>query len=139
MCIRDRLNNYTIVIEESNTAIENKHHLFFLNLGGYRPGEFEELHYKMLVVSETSAKAITEAKQTAFYRAAGFKGAESHIDDKYTLDAVSYTHLDVYKRQPLVLARQQPLPNLLALATPILTIRCLLWKSEHSPIQLMRL
>ncbi|MDO4694588.1 MAG: DUF1543 domain-containing protein, partial [Eikenella sp.] len=28
--------------------------LFFINLGGYRPGEFEEYHHKMLVVAPDS-------------------------------------------------------------------------------------
>lgn len=60
--------------------------LFFLNLGGYKKGEFEELHYKMLVVSDQKALAIKEAKVTAFYKHVGFKGATSHIDDKYGID-----------------------------------------------------
>jgi hypothetical protein len=81
-----QVNSHAIVIEESAVAPENKKHLFFLNLGGYRPGEFEELHYKMLVVAENSGTAIANAKQTDFYKAAGYKGAESHIDDKYNLD-----------------------------------------------------
>lgn len=59
--------------------------LFFLNLGGYRKDEFDELHYKMLVVSATKADAILQAKQTAFYKHTGFKGASSHIDDKYSV------------------------------------------------------
>jgi len=60
--------------------------LFFLNLGGYRVAEFEELHYKMLVVADQKALAIKEAKQTAFYKHTGFKGATSHIDDKFGVD-----------------------------------------------------
>ncbi|RZJ30586.1 MAG: DUF1543 domain-containing protein [Flavobacterium sp.] len=60
--------------------------LFFINLGGYRPGEFEEYHYKMLVVADSLADAIKISKQTAFYKHAGFKGAPSHIDDKYGVD-----------------------------------------------------
>ncbi|WP_316792822.1 DUF1543 domain-containing protein [Pedobacter frigoris] len=60
--------------------------LFFLNLGGYKQGEFDELHYKMLVVSATKADAIRQAKQTAFYKHYGFEGASSHIDDKYGVD-----------------------------------------------------
>jgi len=60
--------------------------LFFLNLGGYKPGEFEEYHYKMLSVAADTAAAIKEAKQTAFYKHTGFKGATSHIDDKYGID-----------------------------------------------------
>ncbi len=60
--------------------------LFFLNLGGYKSGEFEEFHYKMLVAAEDKTAAINKAKQTAFFRHTGFKGATSHIDDKYGVD-----------------------------------------------------
>lgn len=60
--------------------------LYFLNLGGYKPGEFEEYHYKTLVVAADTAAAIRQAKETAFYKHYGFKGAESHIDDKYGVD-----------------------------------------------------
>ena len=60
--------------------------LFFLNLGGYKPYEFDEFHYKVLAVATTSGEAIQQAKQTAFYQHTGFKGATSHIDDKYGID-----------------------------------------------------
>ncbi|HVZ56718.1 MAG TPA: DUF1543 domain-containing protein [Chitinophagaceae bacterium] len=60
--------------------------LFFLNLGGYRPDEFEEFHYRMLVVDPDSGHAVREARQTAFYRHTGFAGAASPIDDKYGID-----------------------------------------------------
>jgi hypothetical protein len=61
-------------------------HLFFLNLGGYKPNEFEEFHYKMIVVAADKGEAIARAKETAFYKHTGFKGATSHIDDKYGVD-----------------------------------------------------
>lgn len=60
--------------------------LFFLNLGGYKPNEFEEYHYKMVVAGSNKAEAIKRAKQTAFYQHTGFEGAPSHIDDKYGID-----------------------------------------------------
>jgi len=60
--------------------------LFFLNLGGYKPGEFEEYHYKMLSVAADKSMAIRQAKATAFYKHMGFAGADSHIDDKYGVD-----------------------------------------------------
>ncbi len=63
---------------------ENK--LFFLNLGGYKPNDLEEYHYKLLSVADTKTNAIQAAKQTAFYLHTGFKGATSHIDDKYGVD-----------------------------------------------------
>ena len=60
--------------------------LFFINLGGYKRGEFDELHYKMLIVADSTAEASRLAKETAFYRHTGFEGAVSHIDDKYGVD-----------------------------------------------------
>ena len=60
--------------------------LFFLNLGGYKPGEFEEYHYKVLTVSTKLPEAIKNAKATSFYKHFWFSGAVSHIDDKYGLD-----------------------------------------------------
>ena len=60
----------------------NPENLFFINLGGYKPNEFEEYHYKLLTVASTLADAIKKSKQTAFYKHSGFDGAVSHIDDK---------------------------------------------------------
>ncbi|HWJ27149.1 MAG TPA: DUF1543 domain-containing protein, partial [Flavisolibacter sp.] len=37
------------------------HRLFFINLGGYKREEFEEYHYKMLVVAEDKGQAVKEA------------------------------------------------------------------------------
>jgi hypothetical protein len=69
----------------SSSATEmNK--LFFINLGGYKQNEFEEYHYKILVAGKNKSVAIKRAKATAFYKHTGFKGAASHIDDKYGID-----------------------------------------------------
>jgi len=40
----------------------------------------------MLVAGEDKGVGIQQAKQTAFYQHTGFKGATSHIDDKYGID-----------------------------------------------------
>lgn len=77
---------YQIKVVSRDTYINNSEHLFFLNLGGYKPGEFEEYHYKVLAVAPNKTSAIKQAKQTAFYQHCGFKGAESHIDDQYGVD-----------------------------------------------------
>ncbi|HWB25193.1 MAG TPA: DUF1543 domain-containing protein [Chitinophagaceae bacterium] len=79
------------VAEKQNAAQDNKddsalQKLFFLNLGGYKQNEFEEYHYKMICVAPGKGVAVQQAKQTAFYKHTGFKGAESHIDDKYGVD-----------------------------------------------------
>jgi len=77
----------TISVMKKTTSEKKEYaKLFFLNLGGYKPGEFEEYHYKMLAVAEKKSDAIKQAKATAFYKHTGFKGAASHIDDKYGID-----------------------------------------------------
>ncbi len=73
-------------LTEKSFTETNSIKLFFLNLGGYRQGEFEEFHYKMVVAAETVSEAVKKAKQTAFYQHFGFKGAPSHIDEKFGLD-----------------------------------------------------
>jgi len=70
----------------SKTAEAAEPHLFFLNLGGYKPFEFEEFHYKMIVVANDKNEAMKAAKQTAFFRHTGLKGAPAHIDEKYGVD-----------------------------------------------------
>ena len=80
------VDGFTIEVVANNENLVQEEQLFFLNLGGYKEGEFEEYHYKVLVVAKTKAEAIKKAKQTTFYKHYGFKGAESHIDDKYGID-----------------------------------------------------
>lgn len=66
--------------------------LFFINLGGYLPDDFEEYHHKLLIVAPTQAQAIKQAKQSDFYKKYSFKDkdtpfdAASHIDDKHQVD-----------------------------------------------------
>lgn len=79
------LNGFSVEVVE-DPEFKSKTQLFFLNLGGYKKGEFEEFHYKMIVAAEQKAEAIKSAKQTAFFRHTGFKGANAHIDDKYGVD-----------------------------------------------------
>jgi hypothetical protein len=82
----DGYNIQVMLKEHSKTADKLCNKLFFLNLGGYKPLEFEEYHYKMLAIGNNKEEVIKQAKQTAFYKHTGFKGAESHIDDKYGVD-----------------------------------------------------
>lgn len=60
--------------------------LFFINLGGYKKNEFEEFHYKMVVAAANKGDAIAQSKDTAFFKHTGFKGATSHVDDKFGID-----------------------------------------------------
>ena len=66
--------------------------MFFINLGGYLPDEFEEFHHKLLIVAATQAQAVKQAKQSEFYKTYSFNdktvpfNAASHIDDKHQID-----------------------------------------------------
>lgn len=80
------VNGFRISLVEKEKAHPKPWQLFFINLGGYKKDEFEEFHYKMLVVAADKADAIRQAKASAFYKHTGFKGADSHIDDKYGVD-----------------------------------------------------
>lgn len=81
------VDGYSVSVTDRNTTgHQNPQKLFFLNLGGYKENEFEEFHYKMLVVAEEKGAASQHAKQTAFYRHTHFGAAHSHIDDKYGVD-----------------------------------------------------
>jgi hypothetical protein len=75
------------VIKKTKTKTEQAQALFFLNLGGYKPGEFEEFHYKMLAVGADKGQAVKMAKATAFFKHTAMPGnAASHIDDRYGID-----------------------------------------------------
>lgn len=89
-----KVDNHVIRLVESNEQVESNHDLklFFINLGGYQQGSFEEFHYKLLVVAASQADAIKQAKQSDFYKQFTFKdktspfNAASHIDDKFEVD-----------------------------------------------------
>lgn len=81
-----KVDGFSVAVVEKDTATNQQNRLFFINLGGYKPGEFEEYHYKVLAVAESMAVASKAARLTSFYKHCGFKGAESHIDDKYGID-----------------------------------------------------
>jgi len=79
------VDGYHITVEPLDTPPQESnstHQLFFLNLGGYKENDFEEYHYKMLIVADNKAAAISKAKQTAFFK----HNASPHIDDKYGVD-----------------------------------------------------
>ena len=80
-----RLQIVEIILKKS-TAEPVLENLFFINLGGYKENEFEEYHYKILTVAENLSTASKKAKATTFYKHYGFRGATSHIDDKYGID-----------------------------------------------------
>lgn len=76
-----------VVSREGESAKEKSgQKLFFINLGGYQPDRFEEQHYIVLAVGDDRSVAIKKSKETLFFKHNGFKGATSHIDDKYGID-----------------------------------------------------
>ncbi|MBF0693471.1 MAG: DUF1543 domain-containing protein [Flavobacterium sp.] len=81
-----RVDGFQIEIFDRMNAQTTAETLYFINLGGYKPGDFEEYHYKLLSVAESLSDAIKAAKKTTFYKHYTFKGATSHIDDKYGID-----------------------------------------------------
>ena len=68
--------------------------LFFINLGGYQENKFEEQHYTVLMVKADRVAALIEAKETLFFKHNQFKGAASHIDDKYGIDVDDIYQID---------------------------------------------
>lgn len=70
------------VAERSTTPLAKALHLFFINLGGYTAGVFDEAHHKVLVVAADKAEAIRKVKASAFFKTFD----KAHVDDKYGLD-----------------------------------------------------
>jgi hypothetical protein len=85
------------IVDRDQVISQSDLKLFFLNLGGYLANQFDEFHYKMLVVANSISEAQQIAKQTAFYKSYSADEAKSHIDDKYALDVD-----DVYQLEDLV-------------------------------------
>jgi hypothetical protein len=81
-----QVGNYSVKIKPKVNSTNAKKHLFFMNLGGYLSDSFEEHHYKELIVAPSASEAIKEIKSSSFYKKYSFKGAASHIDDKYGID-----------------------------------------------------
>ncbi len=81
-----QVDGFDIKVVPKSTQDKNDVQLFFINLGGYKENEMEEFHYKMLVVAKDKGEAIAKSMKTTFYKHTGFKGASSHIDDKYGID-----------------------------------------------------
>lgn len=88
------IDGYTIEVSTRQKTTSNQEKLFFINLGGYKENEFEEYHYKVLTIAKNKAEAIKKSKATTFYKHCGFKGATSHIDDKYGVDVDDIHEID---------------------------------------------
>jgi len=94
----NKVDNYEINIKlRDSRATLSAHKLFFINLGGYQPGQLYEQHYIVLSVHDERAKAIQEAKKTVFFKTNSIKGANAHIDEKYGIDVD-----DIYKIEDIL-------------------------------------
>ncbi|SDE18861.1 DUF1543 domain-containing protein [Niabella drilacis] len=81
------VDGYRVRVEARADRDLQQEQLFFINLGGYLPGSFEEYHHKLITIAGSMGAAVQRAKQTAFYKdynAAAKAG--SHIDNKYGVD-----------------------------------------------------
>ncbi|MDQ3073601.1 MAG: DUF1543 domain-containing protein, partial [Bacteroidota bacterium] len=93
-----QVENYKINIKPAeDKLISSAMKLFFINLGGYVPGDFEELHKKLLIPAYNVAEAMKNSKEHEFYKEGQRLGkdARSHIDDKYLLDLEAEDIIDV--------------------------------------------
>lgn len=91
----NRVGDYQIELmsHTANVSPSNQQ-LYFVNLGGYLPNQFEEFHYKTLVVAESVPKATAQVKRSDFYRDYTFNNinpavsgvATSHVDDKHAVE-----------------------------------------------------
>lgn len=71
-----------IIPRAEKSEKNNNTSLFFVNLGGYKPNEFEEFHYKLIIAAPDREAAIRQAKKSAFFRHCD----SPHVDDKYGID-----------------------------------------------------
>lgn len=87
------VDNCHITIVPKDAAMTGSDQLFFFNLGGYKENDLEEYHYKVLTVADSLANATKNAKTSSFYKHLGFKGANSHIDEKYGIDVDDFYNI----------------------------------------------
>lgn len=88
------VDNHKIEIVPKGTSNKHGQNLFFINLGGYKKNEFDEFHYKTLAVAESMGQAVKQSKETAFYKHCGYRGATSHIDEKFGIDVDDLLKVD---------------------------------------------
>lgn len=91
----NEVDGYRVTVHPREEVDDNSNmKLFFINLGGYQENRFEEQHYVILTVKLDRTSAFNEAKDTFFFKNNQFKGAKSHIDDKYGIDVDDLYEID---------------------------------------------
>jgi hypothetical protein len=84
---------------------QTAHKLYFINLGGYNPLEFTELHKNICVVAENVKDAASKAKQQILNWQSPHKDYVYSIDDiidiqKIIADEMLHIHLDFSNNAP---------------------------------------
>ena len=80
---------------DTQVSAQQENKLFFVNLGGYKHGRFEEQHEVFLIVRKHKQEAFDTVKSTDFFRTHHITAkAASHIDNKYGLDVDELYHID---------------------------------------------
>jgi hypothetical protein len=86
----EQVGEYGVTVQDTsdNREVTIPLSLFFINLGAYRPPDFEEYHKKIVIVAKDIGEAVRIAKQDEFYQAGQSLGesARSHVDDKFEID-----------------------------------------------------
>lgn len=91
-----KVGRYAIDIVPKSNKDMGVNKLYFVNLGGYKPNDMEEYHYKQLVVASNLGDATRIAKESIFWK----HHESSHIDDKYGIDVD-----DIYEVNDLLAPR----------------------------------
>ncbi len=81
----DYVDGYRVdIIPRSQAGGNNGLRLYFINLGGYKKGEFEELHRKFFMVSANMNEVVTRVKNHVFMQE--YAGGTPHLDDQHKID-----------------------------------------------------
>lgn len=86
----DYVDGYKIAIREKSEAKTAEQNLYFVNLGGYKEGEFEEFHKKVFVVANGVPDIMAQLRNHDFMKeytpeTLGTK-AKAHLDDKHKVE-----------------------------------------------------
>ncbi|HKT42197.1 MAG TPA: DUF1543 domain-containing protein [Rhodanobacteraceae bacterium] len=113
-CFLDSVAGYSVQL--SRTPTNNGLHLYFINIGGYRPGVFGEHHAWGFFGAPNKAQAKQRARDTLLP-----KHVETHKDDLHEIDdclqvarvGAWHVHLaaDANAREPAVTNGYFPLPK----------------------------
>ena len=113
-CFLESVEGYRVAL--SRTPPDNGLHLYFINIGGYRPGVFGEHHAWGFFGAPDKTEAKARAKRTLLR-----KHEETHKDDLYEIDdclqvgdiAGWHVHLtpDPHAKDPIVCNGYFPLPK----------------------------